>query len=339
MISIKLIKPLTLLSVIGLAAAVLSPLSANATCNEGEKVIKLSHVVAPTGHPKGEAATAFAKAVNSKLDGRFCVKVYPNATLYDDDKVLEAMLLGDIQMAAPSLSKMEKYTKRFRIFDLPFLFRDAESVYKFQDSDAGAELARSVESKGLIMLGYWPNGMKQLSANLPLLNPEDAEGLKFRIQSSEVLQAQFEALNASPQKLAFNEVYGALQTGVVDGQENTYSNIYTRKFFEVQDGTTESNHGILTYGVVTSAKFWNSLGPLERADLAKILANVTADSRASARATNEAAKQKILDAGGEIRELSDEQRADWVKAMKPVWDQFSDDIGDDLIKSASSFSN
>ncbi|MDA7984907.1 MAG: DctP family TRAP transporter solute-binding subunit [Alphaproteobacteria bacterium] len=332
-------KYLTAIAVAISAAVALSPDTARANCDTGETTIKLSHVVAASGHPKGDAATAFAAAVNSELNGRICVEVYPNSTLYDDDKVLEAMLLGDVQMAAPSLSKMEKYTKRFRIFDLPFLFRDAESVYEFQDSAAGAELARSVEDKGLLMLGYWPNGMKQMSANKPLVSPEDASGLKFRIQSSEVLQAQFEALDASPQKLAFKEVYGALQTGVVDGQENTYSNIYTKKFFEVQDGLTESNHGILTYGVVTSTEFWNSLSAQDRGDLERILARVTSESRASAKASNLSAKENIISSGGTVRTLTAAQRNAWVNAMRPVWDQFSDDIGSDLIESASSFSN
>ena len=320
--------------VLAVSAMVLASNVAYAKCDRGETVIKFSHVVAATGHPKGDAANDFAARVNKDMNGRVCVEVYPSSTLYDDNKVLEAMLLGDVQMAAPSLSKMEKYTKKFRIFDFPFLFNDAEAVYRFQDSAAGAKLARSVEDKGLLMLNYWPNGMKQISASRDLNKPADASGLKFRIMTSDVLKKQYETLGASPQKLAFKEVYGALQTGVVDGQENTYSNIYTKKFFEVQSAVTETNHGILTYGVVTSAEFWQSLNAKDRTQLEKILAETTADARAKAASKNMAARESIKAAGGKIITLNDKQRAAWVKAMKPVWNSFRADVGQDVIDAA-----
>ena len=224
-----------------------------------EILIKFSHVTAAKGHPKGEAATLFAERVNTSMAGKVKVEVYPNSQLFNDNKVLEAMLLGDVQMAAPSLSKFEKYTKKFRIYDLPFLFKDIKAVDAFQNSQHGQILLESMNDKGLLGLAYWHNGMKQISANKPLMNPADASGLKFRIMTSDVLEAQFRALGANPQKMAFSEVYGALQTGVVDGQENTWSNIFTKKFFEVQDGITESNHGVLNYLVVTSTEFWQGL--------------------------------------------------------------------------------
>ena len=322
-----------------IAALVASSSLAYASCDDGEQVIKFSHVVSDKGHPKGDAAQAFASAVNEQMQGRFCVEVYPNSTLFNDNKVLEAMLLGDVQLAAPSLSKFEKYTKKFRVFDLPFLFNDAEAVYRFQDSADGAKMASSLDSYGLKLLGYWPNGMKQISANVPLVKPTDAAGLKFRVQPSDVMAALFKTLDASPQKMAFKEVYGALQTGVVDGQENAYSNIYKKKFFEVQDGVTESNHGVLTYGVVTSAEFWNGLNDSDRNELAAILAATTADARNKAAASNASAKQSILDAGGIIRILSDSERASWAKAMRPVWDQFEGDIGQDVIDAALASNN
>ncbi len=307
---------------------------AHAKCEKGETRIKFSHVVAKTGHPKGDAANAFAHRVNKEMNGRICVEVYPSSTLYDDNKVLEAMLLGDVQMAAPSLSKMEKYTKKFRIFDFPFLFDNAQAVYRFQDSQNGEVLARSIEDRGLLMLSYWPNGMKQISADRDLRLPADAANLKFRIMSSEVLKRQYQALDASPQKLAFKEVYGALQTGVVDGQENTYSNIFTKKFFEVQSAITETNHGILTYGVVTSSDFWNGLKPQTRQQLEKILSEVTHEARTKAATTNRQAKSNIKKAGGKIIELTQNQRDAWVAAMQPVWNTFRHDVGEDVIQAA-----
>lgn len=319
---------------LAVVALLLSGTTAFAGCDYGETKIKFSHVVADSGHPKGDSARRLAERVNKEMQGRFCMEVFPNSTLYNDNKVLEAMLLGDVQLAAPSLSKFEKYTLKFRVFDLPFLFDDAEAVYRFQDSRQGQKLGQSIESKGLLMIGYWPNGMKQISAKRPLIEPSDARGLKFRVMTSEVLVAQMKALGASPQKLAFKEVYGALQTGVVDGQENTYSNIYSKKFFEVQDGITESNHGILTYGLVTSAEFWNGLKRADRNQLARIIKEVTAESRANAAKSNQKAKRNILVAGGTIRELSPAERRAWVSVMRPVWDQFSSDIGADVISAA-----
>lgn len=316
------------------AAAIAVAVGMGSAPADAEILIKFSHVVAEQGHPKGEAATEFARRVNEELAGEVKVEVYPNSQLYNDDKVLQAMLLGDVQMAAPSLSKFEQYTLKYRIFDLPFLFNDIEAVDRFQQSEAGQALLSAMEDKGLKGLAYWHNGMKQLSADRPLLEPADAEGLKFRIQESDVLEAQFRTLGANPQKMAFSEVYGALQQGVVDGQENTWSNIYTKKFHEVQDGITETNHGVIDYLVVTSTEFWDGLPDDIRAELERILAEVTAEFNAKSHAINMEARQKVLDSGATIRELTPEQRQKWVEAMKPVWDEFADDIGQDLIDAA-----
>jgi len=328
------IKALTL-SVLG--AAVLFTTPVYASCEEGEIVIKFSHVTNTDKHPKGIAAELLSQRVNDEMQGKACMEVFPNSQLYNDDQVLEAMLAGDVQMAAPSLSKFETFTKKYRLFDLPFLFEDVNAVDAFQNSEDGQKLKDAMKRRGLQGLAFWHNGMKELSASKPLMMPSDAEGLKFRIQPSDVLQAQFEAISANPQKMAFSEVYGALQTGVVDGQENTWSNIYGQKFFEVQDGITETNHGIIDYLVVTSTDFWDGLPDDVRDQLATILAEVTAARNAESTAVNDEAKQAIIDAGGEIRSLTPEQRAAWVAAMKPVWAQFEEDIGADLIAAAQSY--
>ena len=308
--------------------------SAYADCDEGEIVIKFSHVTNSDKHPKGIAASLLGKRVNEEMDGKACMEVYPNSSLYDDNKVLEAMLLGDVQMAAPSLSKFETFTKKYRIYDLPFLFDDIEAVDRFQNSEAGQKLLEAMKRKGLLGLAYWHNGMKQMSANRPLIEPEDAEGLKFRVQASDVLVEQFKALDASPQKMSFKEVYGALQTGVIDGQENTWSNIYGQKFFEVQDGITETNHGIIDYLVVTSTEWWDGLPDDVRNQLSQILKDVTQERNDESTAVNQRNKQLIIDAGGTVRQLNAEQRQKWVEKMKPVWEQFEDDIGRENIEAA-----
>ena len=305
-----------------------------ADCDPGETVIKFAHVTNADKHPKGIAANLLAKRVNEEMNGKACMQVFPNSTLYDDDKVLEAMLNGDVQLAAPSLSKFETFTKKFRIFDLPFVFEDVAAVDRFQNSEDGEKLKNAMARRGLKGLAFWHNGMKQISANRPLIKPEDAKGLKFRVQASDVLVAQFDQLGASPQKMSFKEVYGGLQTKVIDGQENTWSNIYGQKFFEVQDGITESNHGILDYLVVTSTKFWDGLPDDVRGQLSTILKEVTEERNAVSTKVNEDNKQSIIAAGGVVRTLTPEQRQAWVEAMKPVWKKFEGDIGADLMEAA-----
>ncbi|NOH79281.1 TRAP transporter substrate-binding protein [Vibrio sp. RE86] len=324
-------KPLTLLSASILAV---TSFNAAANCDPGETVIKFSHVTNTDKHPKGIAASLLEKRVNEEMDGKMCMQVFPNSTLYDDNKVLEALLNGDVQFAAPSLSKFEKFTKKYRIFDLPFLFEDVEAVDRFQNSESGEKLKNAMRRRGLQGLAFWHNGMKQMSANKPLLTPADAEGLKFRVQASDVLVAQFEQLGANPQKMSFKEVYGGLQTKVIDGQENTWSNIYGKKFFEVQDGITETNHGILDYLVVTSKDFWKGLPDDQRNQLAKIIQEVTETRNAESSRVNLANKNNIIEAGGEVRTLTPEQRQQWVTALQPVWKKFEKDIGSDLIEAA-----
>lgn len=315
-------------------ALVTSAGSALASCEDGEIKIKFAHVTNADKHPKGIAASMFAERVNNEMNGTACVEVYPNSTLYDDDQVLEAMLQGDVQMAAPSLSKFEAFTKVFNIFDLPFMFKNMAAVDAFQNSETGQAMKASMERRGLKGLEFWHSGMKQFSAKKPLLLPTDAAGLKFRVQPSDVLVAQMEALGASPQPMAFSEVYGALQTGVVDGQENTWSNSYGQKYYEVQDSITETNHGVLDYLVVVSTDWWDSLDPAVSEQLATIMNEVTVERNAAVNEVEAQARQSILDAGGKINELTPEQRQAWVEAMLPVWAKFVEGVGQDNIDAA-----
>ncbi|THB71501.1 MAG: DctP family TRAP transporter solute-binding subunit [Desulfobulbaceae bacterium] len=298
--------------------------------------IKFSHVVAENT-PKGQMANKFKDLVAERLGDKVIVEVFPNSQLFGDNKVLEAMLLGDVQLAAPSLSKFERYTKSLQLFDLPFLFKDMAAVEKFQKSAKGQELLKSMESKGLIGLGYLHNGLKQLSSSKPLKVPADASGLKFRIMTSDVLAAQFEALDAVPLKKPFSEVFTLLQTKAIDGQENTWSNIYSKKFFEVQPYITESNHGVIDYLVVTSTEFWKGLPDDIRGEVKKALDEAIAfgNSVAAEKATSD--RQRIIDSKrSKVLELTDAERDQWVKAMKPVWSKFEKDIGKDLIDAAYS---
>ncbi|MCK4708762.1 MAG: TRAP transporter substrate-binding protein [Gammaproteobacteria bacterium] len=324
-------------ALLGLAVSsvlAVSSTSALANCDPGETVIKFSHVTNTDKHPKGIAASLLEKRVNAEMNGKACMQVFPNSTLYNDKKVLEAMLNGDVHMAAPSLSKFEKFTKKFRVFDLPFVFEDVAAVDRFQNSSDGEKLKNSMNRRGLKGLAFWHNGMKQMSASKALIKPSDAKGLKFRVQASDVLVAQFEQLGASPQKMSFKEVYGGLQTKVIDGQENTWSNIYGKKFFEVQDSVTETNHGILDYLVVTSAKWWGGLPGDVRKQLGTILTEVTEARNGESTKVNNMNRENVIKAGGTVNTLTVAQRQAWVDAMKPVWKKFEKDIGKDLMNAA-----
>lgn len=322
---------------LGLSALALSvsAVTAQASCDSGEIVAKLSHVTGGTTHPKVVAANMLAERVNAEMNGTMCIEVYPNSTLFGDSKELEALLLGDVQILAPSLSKFGSYTDKFGVFDLPFIFKDMDAAMRFTNSDDGQELLGAMEDVGFQGLGYWMSGMKYFSANKPLLKPSDANGLKFRVQNSDVAKAMIGAMGGSPQPMAFKEVYGALQTGVVDGQENTWSNIYTKKFFEVQDSTTETSHQLLAYLFMTSQEFLDSLPADAREQFVQISKDVTNEANLAVKAKEQGNRQNIIDGGGKINTLDAAARKEWVDAMKPVWKQFEDQIGADLIESAA----
>lgn len=304
------------------------------TAQAAPMVLKFAHVVAENT-PKGLGAQHFAACSEKKLPGKVKIEVYPNSQLFGDNKVMEAMLLGDVHFAAPSLSKFESYNPAMVVFDLPFLFDDLAAVDRFQQSAAGQGLLKSMQDKGVLGLAYWHNGMKQMSANKPLLTPEDAKGLKFRIQPSDVLAAQFDAVGAAAIKKPFSEVFTLLQTKAVDGTENPWSNAYSQKFFEVQSDITETDHGVLDYLVVTSAEWWNDLPDDIRAGLSSCMDEATKVANEEALKLSISDRQKIIDSGvTKVHALSPEQRAAWKAVMKPVWAKFEGTIGKDLIAAA-----
>ena len=302
-------------------------------------VIKFSHVVSPNT-PKGKAADYFAKKVEELSHGKIKVEVYPNAQLCGDKVVLRKMKFNAVQMAAPSFSKFTGLVPQLALFDLPFLFNDANHLHKVLDGEVGQKLLKMVDAKGYVALAYWDNGFKQLSdSKRPLIKPEDAKGLKFRVMSSKVLIEQFKALGAIPVVLPFSEVYSALQQGVVDGQENTISNIYTKKFYEVQKYMTISNHGYLGYMVVISKKFWNKLPDNLKAVVKEAMKEATAKERVWAQQLNDSQFAKIkayADKTGKLKiiHLTKEQRQAWVKKLRSIYPKFYGMIGKDLIEKA-----
>jgi C4-dicarboxylate-binding protein DctP len=319
--------------VAGLAAATFS-LAALPALAQQPIVIKFSHVVA-ADTPKGKGADFFKHKAEELTKGKVKVEVYHNSTLYKDKEEMEALQLGAVQMLAPSLAKFGPLgVKEFEVFDLPFLFDNYDQVRKVTNGPIGASLLKKLESKGILGLAYWDNGLKVMSANKPLRNPEDFKGLKMRIQSSNVLDAQMRAVGALPQKMAFSEVYQALQTGVVDGTENPPSNLFTQKMHEVQKYVTLSDHGYLGYAVIVNKKFWDGLPADIRKQLDDAMEQATRYANQIAKVENDTAMDGVRKAGkSEIITLTAEQKKAWKKAMLKVHDQMSSRVGKDLIQS------
>ncbi|HXO73340.1 MAG TPA: TRAP transporter substrate-binding protein [Bradyrhizobium sp.] len=309
------------------ALALAGPASAQAPI-----VIKFSHVVA-TNTPKGLAAEKFKELAEKYTGGKVKVEVYPNSQLYKDKEELEALQLGAVQMLAPSNSKFGPIgVKEFEVFDLPYILPDLPTLRKVTDGPLGAKLLKLLDAKGMTGLAYWDNGFKEMSANKKLVTPADYKGVKFRIQSSKVLEAQFRSLGSIPQVMGFGEVYQALQTGVVDGQENTWSNMYTQKMHEVQKYITETHHGYIGYVVVTNKKFWDGIPADTRAQLDKAMKEATAYGNGQSAKENDDAKAEIIKAGkSEIIKLTPEQDSTMRKAMEPVYKDVASRVGQPLI--------
>ncbi|HJV94395.1 MAG TPA: TRAP transporter substrate-binding protein [Albitalea sp.] len=296
-------------------------------------VIKFSHVVA-ADTPKGKGAEFFAKRAGELTKGKVKVEVYPNSQLYKDKEELEALQLGSVQMLAPSLSKFAPLgVKEFEVFDLPFIFDNYAELHKITQGPVGKSLLDKLDAKGITGLAYWDNGFKSFSANKPLHKPEDFRGMKMRIQSSKVLDAQMRALGAIPQVMAFSEVYQALQTGVVDGTENPHSNLYTQKMHEVQKHMTLTDHGYLGYAVVVNKKFWDGLPADIRAQLTQAMQEATKVTNEHAFQDNQDALAKVKASGKtEIYTPTPAERLALKKAMVPVHKQMESRMGAEVIQ-------
>ncbi|MCM2286406.1 MAG: TRAP transporter substrate-binding protein [Desulfobacula sp.] len=296
-------------------------------------VIKFSHVVA-VDTPKGQAAEYFKKLAEERTKGAVTIQVYPNSQLYKDKEEMEALQLGSVDMLAPSLAKFAPLgVKEFEVFDLPYIFDGYEDLHKITTGPVGKKLLNMLEVKGIQGLAYWDNGFKVMSANKALKTPADFKGLKMRIQSSKILDAQMRALGAIPQVMAFSEVYQALQTGVVDGTENPPSNLYTQKMHEVQKYVTFSNHGYLGYAVIVNKKFWAGLPADIRTQLEGAMVDATVFANSIAKQKNEEDLASVKASGkSEIIMLSDEEKAAWKSALVKVHTEMADRIGADLIQ-------
>ncbi|CAO3420905.1 TRAP transporter substrate-binding protein [Azospirillum argentinense] len=309
-------------------------MAATAATAQEPIVIKFSHVVAPET-PKGKGAEKFKQLAEQRTAGKVKVEVYPNSQLYKDKEELEALQLGAVQMLAPSLAKFGPLgAKEFEIFDLPYIFPCKAALVKVTTGPIGKQLFQKLENKGITGLAYWDNGFKIMSANKPLHATADFKGLKMRIQSSKVLDAQMRALGALPQVMAFSEVYQALQTGVVDGTENPPSNMYTQKMHEVQSNATLSDHGYLGYAVIVNKKFWDGLPADVRTQLDGAMKEATEYANNIAQEENDKSLEAMKASGKtKFYELTKDERASWRQAMLPVHEDMASRVGKELLAS------
>jgi C4-dicarboxylate-binding protein DctP len=314
-------------------AAIVATTFASTSLAQQPIIIKFSHVVA-ADTPKGKGAERFKALAEERTKGRVKVEVYANSVLYKDKEEMEALQLGAVQMLAPSLAKFGPLgVKEFEVFDLPYIFPDRAALEKVEEGPVGAMLFKKLESKGIKGLAYWDNGFKVMSANRPLHMPEDFKGLKMRIQSSKVLEAQMRALIALPQVLAFSEVYQALQTGVVDGTENPPSNLYTQKMNEVQKYVAVSNHGYLGYAVIVNKKFWDDLPADIRTILEGAMKDATKYTNDIAESENKDALAKVKATGKtEVYDLTAAETAAWKKVLIPVQEEMKSRIGKETVE-------
>lgn len=300
-------------------------------------IVKFSHVTSPDS-PKGAAAQRYADLVAERTEGRVKVEVYPSSQLYGDKEELEALMAGNVHIIAPTAAKMLGLVPAFQIFDLPFLFVNKEVCYQAFDGEVGQKLFKQLEPHGIIGLAFWENGFKHFGNNKRVLkSPEDFKGLKFRIMAGKVLEAQFKAIDAAGAVVPFGETYTALQQGTVDGQENTWNNMETQKFYEVQPYLTQSNHGRLDYVILTNTTFWNGLPDDIRQIMDETMKEVTAWEREQAEALNNKSLEIIKASGKcQVYELTPEETKAFQDKMEPVWEEFEDVIGKDLIDGVKS---
>ncbi len=298
-------------------------------------VIKFSHVVA-SDTPKGQGAERFKSVLEARSAGRIKVEVYPNSTLFKDKEELEALQLGAVQMLAPSLSKFGPLgARQFELFDLPYLFADEAAFHRVVDGPVGKQLFDLLGARGIQGLAFWSAGFHVYSANRPLSLPADLRGLKMRIPSSKVLEANLRALGALPQVLAFSDVYQALQSGVVDGTENIPSSYTSQKWFEVQKYIAVTNHTHTGYAAIMNKAFWDNLSPDLKPLVVAAMADATAHEEELVAKENQDALAMMQASGKtQVKMLSADEKARWKSALAPVVNEVASRIGEDYVKAA-----
>jgi len=321
-----------LLSSILTASTLFSPNLAFAACDSGEQIIRMSHINRPFNHPIGDAASELEQRINTELDGLACMEVFGNSLLYTDDRVVDALLGDDIQLAIPSYGALDEYTRNFRVFAMPFVFKNINAVERFQESAVGRSLLISMRGFGIRGLDYWQTGMLQFSANRPLNLPTAAQNLTFRTTGSTVSNVQLAAMGAYARPISYAALYGALESNQLDGAEESWANFNGKKIYKVQSDLTETNHAVGGNVLIASHKWYTSLTPEVKKPLMSIILEVSRKQRAQVETQEIVSKQAILDDGGSISALSAAERTEWRSELKGVFNHFAGDVNPVIIR-------
>lgn len=301
------------------------------------KEIKISHVVAEKT-PKHQGALAMKKYIEEASGGKIEVKVFPNSSLYGDKDEYENLVANNVQFIIPDMAKLTKYVPAFDMASMPFVFSSEDAAVAFWDGEQGQKIMKDIEKEGVVALKMWPNGFKQFTNNKVLIKkPEDFKGLKIRTQSGQVLADIYDVLDAGAASIPFSELYTALQQGTVDGQENTFSNIESKKLDEVQKYMTVTNHNRVDYALLTNTKFWDSLDEETKKIVQGGIDAGTKFAREQAKSLNENAYKLLKERGKvEIYELNDAEIKAFRDAFKPIYDKYTPIFGEAVIKDAMS---
>lgn len=303
-----------------------SSVPAIAECDSGEQIIRMSHINRPFNHPIGDAASELEKRVNEELNGIACMEVFGNSLMYTDDRVVRALLEDDIQLAVPSYGALDEYTRSFRVFGLPFVFKNINAVERFQESAAGRSLLISMRGFGIRGLDYWQTGMLQLSANKPLNIPKAAKNLTFRTTGSTVSNVQFAAMGAYSRPISYAALYGALDNQEIDGAEESWANFNDKKIYKVQSDLTETNHAVGGNVLIVAHSWFKALDPKVAKPLMSIIAEVSQKQREQVASQERVAKANIEKDGGKVVALAVEERAEWREELKGVFNHFASEV-------------
>ncbi|TDP74518.1 TRAP transporter substrate-binding protein [Roseateles toxinivorans] len=299
-------------SLLALAAgSLLSPLVAQAQAVK----LTLGHGAAP-GNPRHEAAVKFAEVVKAKSGGRIEVQVAPSAQLGDDAAMVTAMRTGALDMSANSQGAVANAVPEYAAFGMPFLFSSAAQAFKVLDGPLGKELSDKSAEKGLVVLGYWDNGIRHMTnSKRPITKVEDMKGLKMRTPPDTVLVDIMQSLGAEAQQIKFAELYVALQQGVVDGQENPLVNIHASKLYEVQKHLALTSHMFQMTPFLMGKRSWDRLSEADRKAVTEAAAEATALQRKLSQESDEKLLVELKAKGVQVTTVD---KAAFEKATAPV---------------------
>ena len=300
--------------------------------------IKIGHVE-PEDRSTHKALLGFKENVEAQTDGGVIIEIYPNGSLGGDVQLTESVAMGTLDAALPSSSVLTTYAEDFGILDMPYLFTDAENAFNALDGEVGEYFDEKLSAQNIHNLGYTYNGPRSTTTNSkPIEKPEDLKGIKMRVMESPIFIDYYKTLGANPTPMSFNELYTGLQQGTVDAQENPPSLIYANKFFEVQKylSVDEHVHNFLAF-VMNKTKF-DSLTPEQQEIVTSEGKKCVENQRNMELEDNEVAIEKLGNEGGlTVNKLSIEQKDKFKEALKPMYDKYKEQFGEELFEKCEKY--